>query len=58
MPLYKYICPNGHSVEQIRKVSDRDNAFTCNVEGCGKETKLIFSAPAPPRIIGGTPKHH
>lgn len=43
MPLYEYECPTGHVTERLRAIKHRETLQLCEV--CGKETKLIISAP-------------
>lgn len=38
MPLYHYKCPDGHGMDDIRKVAERHDAPNCDT--CGKPTTL------------------
>lgn len=48
MPLYEYLCPQGHVTEILAGVSDR-HAWC---ETCHARAQRIISAPAPP-VMGG-----
>ena len=41
MPLYVYCCENGHKVEELRSVADRDIVKPC--PECGKPLKREFT---------------
>lgn len=43
MPIYDYQCSNGHSVEELRKVDDRNNELKC--QECGEPMILQIQAP-------------
>lgn len=42
MPIYEYLCPQGHVTESWAKVADRHNPATCH---CGEEAKFKISCP-------------
>lgn len=43
MPIYDYVCSNGHTVETHRKVSDRHNPLECPT--CGENMTMEVGAP-------------
>ena len=42
MPTYEYKCPDGHTMERLRKIEGREGPVTCH---CGKLAELIIGAP-------------
>ena len=46
MPIYEYLCPNGHTVEIIRRYPDRDEPVDC-LE-CGEPTHRLPPMPHVP----------
>lgn len=43
MPIYEYLCPDGHRFEVVQRFSD-DPVATCEV--CGKPVQRVLHAPA------------
>ena len=48
MPIYEYICDEGHCTEEMRRVQLRDSPCDCRV--CGQEALRIVSRPAPTHV--------
>ncbi len=53
MPLYRYVCPRGHTTELWRAIAERDTTPLCvhQDEGsygtlCAQEMKRVLGAPA------------
>lgn len=42
MPTYPFSCPNGHSMERMLKMDDRDSPQECH---CGEIMQRIFTPP-------------
>lgn len=41
MPIYRYICKNGHEFTELRTISERNNQINCPF--CGEPGSRIFS---------------
>lgn len=45
MPVYAYVCENGHDYEETRGMNDEPLRSTCAEEGCDAKLKRVFGAP-------------
>lgn len=45
MPIYVYECPNGHSQEKLRKISERDKPLKCGNSECEEDAVPTVTAP-------------
>ena len=43
MPLYEYRCPNGHTHQRLRKITEREKPAACI--SCDEEATPILSTP-------------
>lgn len=50
MPKYVYQCCDGHVVEDIRPIAERDNATVCTVGSCEHELKRVEIPAATPYV--------
>lgn len=53
MPVYEYLCDNGHHFDRVKsiKVSDRQRENDI-CDDCGAKAKLVPSRPSPPILVG------
>lgn len=47
MPKYEYECPNGHTIDEVRRIADRDELVSCH---CGKKMKRVEISAATPYV--------
>lgn len=45
MPVYEYVCEEGHTYSETRGITEDQVRSTCAEEGCDAKLKRVFSAP-------------
>ena len=46
MPTYEYVCTNGHTVIEERRMSDEESISTCSAPKCNESIRRVYSLPS------------
>ncbi len=53
MPLYEYICLNGHKFDRVKSITVSDRVRDNDkCDECGSKSQLQVSRPNPPVLVG------
>jgi hypothetical protein len=64
MAIYEYECVRGHTIEKLRREAVRNDPILCDEchdEGLSRPRIMYrrgIELQKPPRVVGGTLKHH
>ena len=46
MATYEYVCTNGHTVIEERRMSDEETISTCSAPECNESIRRVYSLPS------------